>query len=483
MDLTCSNVIEIQKATLEEKGKIRRLFSLSNPKYSQYKRMFPNRFTPKNIPKTIPYYAENSGGIFVPGGSLHILEKHFDIKKIERPEGVSRVPSIKLTEPIEPREWQVEALDIIKGMSSHGNGIFKVPTAGGKSIFGALIINELKTKTLIICETTIIFEQWIAIIEDLFKMKAGKIKAKDFKVEDITVAMSQTLSNRKKEMDEYKGEFGLVLVDECQMIGPSASITSDSVYNRMGVSVQRIPSPFKFGLTDAAMRSDGQGASINFVIGPILFEVPFDELEEFGAVIKPKLVVRKTELQIDPQKLKDGLYVECVWDLIKDDARLNLILKDLLKEEKEYNLVLANNKTFLRMLLGALLSKNPDLGSRVAIITGNTPKKMREKYLELARNGKVNFLFATSLADRGMDIPILNRLHLVFPSKFEGNNKQRLGRVVRSCLGKKEAIVYDYVDSEVSVFRRQFLNRNRYVYRERCTVDEENAKIIRGIRP
>jgi len=125
MDLTCSNVIEIQKATLEEKGKIRRLFSLSNPKYSQYKRMFPNRFTPKNIPKTIPYYAENSGGIFVPGGSLHILEKHFDIKKIERPEGVSRVPSIKLTEPIEPREWQVEALDIIKGMSRDGNGILK----------------------------------------------------------------------------------------------------------------------------------------------------------------------------------------------------------------------------------------------------------------------------------------------------------------------------------------------------------------------
>lgn len=68
------------------------------------------------------------------------------------------------------------------------------------------------------------------------------------------------------------------------------------------------------------------------------------------------------------------------------------------------------------------------------------------------------------MADEGLDIPRLDRVHLTYPSRAEGKIEQQVGRIQRAFPGKKRAVVHDYVDN-VSLLRNQALNR-RKVYKQ-----------------
>ena len=84
----------------------------------------------------------------------------------------------------------------------------------------------------------------------------------------------------------------------------------------------------------------------------------------------------------------------------------------------------------------------------VEVLTGSTPKRKRDEILERARAGEIHFLLSTyALAKEGLDIPRLDRLHLVTPQKDYAVVVQAVGRVARRFPDKEEAVVYDYVDS------------------------------------
>jgi superfamily II DNA or RNA helicase len=53
-----------------------------------------------------------------------------------------------------------------------------------------------------------------------------------------------------------------------------------------------------------------------------------------------------------------------------------------------------------------------------------------------------------TVADEGVDIPRLDRLHLTWPQRQELALVQQLGRVLRTHPDKREVVVYDYVDDE-----------------------------------
>jgi len=47
------------------------------------------------------------------------------------------------------------------------------------------------------------------------------------------------------------------------------------------------------------------------------------------------------------------------------------------------------------------------------------------------------------------------------PFRAESKAEQLVGRIQRACPNKKDAIVYDYVDSDIGVLADQFYNKNR----------------------
>jgi superfamily II DNA or RNA helicase len=88
-------------------------------------------------------------------------------------------------------------------------------------------------------------------------------------------------------------------------------------------------------------------------------------------------------------------------------------------------------------------------------------KKERDRILAAFRTGEIRCVLATQLADEALDVPRLNRVLLTHPGKHEGRIIQQIGRALRKFPDKDDAIVYDFVDWNVHVLRRQWDARKR----------------------
>jgi superfamily II DNA or RNA helicase len=101
-----------------------------------------------------------------------------------------------------------------------------------------------------------------------------------------------------------------------------------------------------------------------------------------------------------------------------------------------------------------------NLGVQSVSLSGTTHIEDRKEILDGMRTGKYNILIATiQLAKEGLDIPILNRLHLVTPSKNVTMVKQAAGRIERNIKGKKHPFIMDYVDTEIMYCVNMFKRR------------------------
>ena len=79
-----------------------------------------------------------------------------------------------------------------------------------------------------------------------------------------------------------------------------------------------------------------------------------------------------------------------------------------------------------------------------------------------------------------MDIPRLDRLHLIFPQRNSGLITQQVGRAERKHPDKQDALIYDYWDGNVGPLDVQWRVRHLEVYKSRgyrvATRRPENAE-------
>lgn len=72
--------------------------------------------------------------------------------------------------------------------------------------------------------------------------------------------------------------------------------------------------------------------------------------------------------------------------------------------------------------------------------------KERRRLIEAFRDGSLGVLFATSLADEGLDVPRASRLVLAAGGRSAGKLEQRAGRILRPFEGKARGVVHDFLD-------------------------------------
>ncbi len=146
------------------------------------------------------------------------------------------------------------------------------------------------------------------------------------------------------------------------------------------------------------------------------------------------------------------------------NAYRNELIVDVIMQNAAGNfcLVLSERIEHLLAIEEILNSKLPH--ARKAVITGQLGKRKRQEIMEAAIQGKIDILLATQLAREGLDIPHLNRLFLVTPKRARGAVQQEIGRIMRPCAGKVDAVVFDFVD-DCGMMVSQFRERKK-VYRE-----------------
>lgn len=100
---------------------------------------------------------------------------------------------------------------------------------------------------------------------------------------------------------------------------------------------------------------------------------------------------------------------------------------------------------------------------KVFLLSGRNSKKEHKEILKQMKQvtpGESMILVATGkLIGEGFDYPRLDTLVMATPVAWKGVVEQYAGRLNRDYDGKKSVIIYDYVDSHISMFDRMYHKR------------------------
>ena len=238
------------------------------------------------------------------------------------------------------------------------------------------------------------------------------------------------------------------------------SVTKCTQYSKI---LNNLAAEYRFAVSATAFRTDGLTRFMHSLLNTIKYEIPEEEISD--KIIKAQIQPIYTNYVIPRQAKKVDYtldYTKMPSVLAENEERNQLIL-DLLKQNKDnYNLILSDRLEGLELLwktLGEGKFINGQMTSKVA-------KKEREEAIQLMRDKKEHYLFASfSLAKEGLDIKSLNTLFLIAPTKNKIVLIQSVGRIERSEEGKETPLVYDFVDINSQYYEKAWKAR-KTIYRK-----------------
>ena len=341
----------------------------------------------------------------------------------------------------------------VKKISEYDAGVLSAPPGSGKTVMGCALIAKRKAPTLILVHRQALLEQWkeqlsrflgippkeIGVISGTKKKPSGKI--------DIATILSL---KGVDDLEDFFSSYGQIIIDECHHI---PAITFESILKRSSAR-------YLLGLTATPYRKDGHQKILFMQCGPVRHEIKISS----GHFIAKRVVVRETDLRLS-ENLGLRPPIHLVWnELTADVGRLELIARDAIESVKagRFPLVISDRKEHLVALEKVIINLfNP---IRIFRLEGTQGKKVRKAILEAKRkaseeNSPVCLLATASLIGEGVDIPRLDTLILAMPISFKGRMVQYAGRLQRQWPGKKDVVIYDYLDTcsglTVSMYRKR----------------------------
>ena len=424
-----SSYIQIKRSELSEKtiDFIDRNLTFDNPKYSSAIRYAQDSNGAQYIPEYVNAYYTSHEHIYIARGFLKPLLAFLKKRRINY--------SIEDNRVVKPASFNLDRIDTLRPYQNkatvnairHSNGVIKMPCGAGKTITLTNIIRRLRQRTLIVVHTNFIMAQWIKYFKDNYDYDLGVIQGARADIEEITIAMIPTLYKRRFTK-EFINSWGCVVVDETHRV------PADSFY----FIVNKFPAKYRFGTTATARRGDGLTDMIFATLGEIIYTVKTKTLANKGYLTIPEVKLVHTDFS-----MWSSNYHRIIKELIKDQSRNELIIDKIYENRNRFNLVLSNRIEHLETL-SQMYSKVSD---NYEVVVGKMKKAQRIEIIDRMLKGELHVIFATQLADEGLDIPNLDTVHLVYPTMADGVTEQRIGRIQRY----KECtpIVYDYIDSGV----------------------------------
>ncbi|RYF12113.1 MAG: DEAD/DEAH box helicase, partial [Deltaproteobacteria bacterium] len=146
----------------------------------------------------------------------------------------------------------------LQTLADGGGGILAVFTGGGKTCMALWVACQLKLKTLVVVNRTVLMQQWQERIATFVPgARVGTLQGpvQETADKDIVVAMLQSLSQRRYALEG----FGFCVIDECNHI--AAPTFSQAMLHTN--------CRFKLGLSATPERKDGLTRVLLWFLGPI----------------------------------------------------------------------------------------------------------------------------------------------------------------------------------------------------------------------
>lgn len=299
----------------------------------------------------------------------------------------------------------------------------------GKTIAALAIAYRLQQKTLVVCTTTTIRDQWVAEVKKWFGFTPGIIGAGSIKnIESpIVIGNIQTVVKYKTELSK---QFGLLVIDECHHC--SATTFNDVI--------EYSHAKYRLGLSGTLIRKDGLHILFPGLFGTNVLIPPENN------ILSPTVVKLNTNLEFPGNHMMP-------WatrlNKLYDNPDYKFIVKALIRMalERGYVPLITSDRV---SMLKELLEEFPDM----RLFIGEPPHNdtaTRELYIKEVLNGKATGILAsTGIFSEGMSVNNLSLLIHLSSTNNESLLSQLAGRIMRIHPNKNSPIIIDLLLSGVT---------------------------------
>jgi len=360
-----------------------------------------------------------------------------------------------------PHYYQEEVILTALKMSK---GIFKMPTASGKSLMITYIIKHLlennKTKKcLIIVPTISLVRQFKDDMIDygIEYNKIGMVN-KDYKEWDNKIVIStwQSLSNYENEIKN----FDCVIVDEVH------GVRGDILHNIL----KKSSAFWRFGFTGTMPDDILENIQVQSYIGPVLKSKKSNILAEQGYIAKCNVKIVNVQYSDDIE----GTFSDVKNEVFAKEYRLN-ILKQIIKNVNGSILLLVDKVEKEGDILEEFLKAQPEFKNKeIFFISGKINDKERAYWQKKTHNNDNIILIATfGVFQMGINIKSLK--YCVLCSSFKSSIRilQSIGRTLRKHISKDGtgSCIFD-INDDVKYLDKHGNERRKFYTNEEFNVDE-----------
>ena len=347
------------------------------------------------------------------------------------------------------------------GSARGGSGVITLPCGAGKTIVGMACMATLQASTLILTTSVTAVRQWIRELLDKTTLREDQIAeysglAKE--VRSVTVATYQIMTWRQdKESDFFhlslfdRRNWGLIIYDEVHLLpAPVFRVTA-------GLQARR-----RLGLTATLVREDGREDDVFALIGPKKADVPWKVLEHQGWIATALC----TEVRLPlPEELR------MPYAVADSRSKFRIASENPLKLGSVRR-ILEQHPDEPALLIGTYLDQLQWLAEPLGlpVLTGTTPQRKRDRLFTDFREGRIQVLAVSKVANFAVDLPEAS-LAIQVSGSFGSRQEeaQRLGRILRPKAGRNQAHFYtlvsrDTVEQDYALKRQLFLCEQGYAY-------------------
>lgn len=426
-------------------------------------------------------HSEREVGTFQNSTSYDIPNEVNDISKEAETdenenEHISRTEETGVTsDPIALRAYQKECISSIVSTLSSGEEkkiAVSIATGGGKTVIFSMAIPEIlkvsrfegddANGALILVHRRELANQTIKTIQQLeivdddrIFLDMGKNKldiTRTFKDPRpfIIVGSVPTLARMEcsRVADYNMDRFKAVIVDECHH---SVSTSYKKLFRAFRCSKDQPDKrgPFLLGFTATMARTDR--VPLRKVFDKIVFEKKIASLIEENHLCDFDWLRIELGLNLQDVEIKGGdFFLDSLAKHINTNEINVIVLKTYLKLKKQFpnnmNSLLAFCVNVAHMqTLSRLFREN---GINAQYVSGETKNSERDSIVADFRNGEIPVLFNCGVFTEGTDIPNIDSIFLLRPTKSKPLLIQMIGRGLRLSEGKEKLLVTDFVDSK-----------------------------------
>jgi superfamily II DNA or RNA helicase len=431
---------------------------------SAYFKLQAMRKSTRGIPQLVRSYSVEKDYISFYRGSIYkvrqILDKYeitlqTDDRRVLKPYEEGFKSSIII------REYQKICVRQAKFFQ---NCLIQGGCGSGKTVILLELASQLGQHTLVVVPTEALLKQWIMRAEKFLGIPAKEIGVWGGGKKVLKPLTIGIINSVQKDSEFLADKFGAVLIDEVHR--SPATMFQDFLGKSKAY--------YRIGATATPYRKDNLQCLMFDQFGKIVYEIKKEVLRRDGILINVDLIVVPTELEFPEYRAvdedgelieKSPQYVDLIEKMINDEDR-NQLIYDILKKEYDeghVNLVLSDRLDFCYNWQARL---KKDGMESMLMLGGKKAQTERDRAIELLSDRKLRIGIGTSVADEGLDIPVLDRGFITMPTASNRRRiEQQIGRLERMADGKTDGKMYyfwDYkikgLDNQINMIAKLFPN-------------------------